>query len=151
MTVITKSYKLPPTKPAEEKTVSDENISTDSEILTFKEAEKYLKIPRSTLYKLLQEGRVPAKKVGRHWRFVKIELDRWLKASEGGRAPGFARPYCWQFWKKPEGELKHKCTQCIAYRVRALDCFQLRDEVTNDKVQCKEDCQNCAYYIKYFG
>jgi len=123
----------------------------DEEILTFREAEKYLKIPRSTLYKLLQEGRVPARKVGRHWRFVKSELDEWLKQVESGRAPGLTRPYCWQFWKKQEGDIKHKCTTCIIYRAKALECYHLRDDVESHDVKCSEDCRICAYYVKYFG
>ena len=131
--------------------MTDEGLTLDDDILTFKEAEKYLKIPRSTLYKLLQEGRLPARKVGRHWRFVKSELDEWLKTAEGGKAPGLARPYCWQFWKKQEGEVLHKCTKCIVYRAKALECYHLRDEVTHQEVQCKENCRECQYYIKFFG
>lgn len=47
-------------------------------ILTIDELSDYLRIPRSTLYKLAQEGRVPCQKVGRHWRFRKEAIDRWL-------------------------------------------------------------------------
>ena len=129
---------------------ANENNSSEA-ILTFKEAEAYLKIPRSTLYKLLQEGRIPARKVGRHWRFVKSELDQWLKATAGGRAPGIARPYCWQFMKKHGSPLKHNCVKCIAYRAKALDCFQLKADITHQKVYCKEDCNKCSYYLKFFG
>jgi excisionase family DNA binding protein len=38
----------------------------------------YLKVPKSTLYKLVREGRIPAQKVGRHWRFHKEAIVRWL-------------------------------------------------------------------------
>lgn len=47
-------------------------------VLTIKELAAYLKISRSTLYKLAQEGKVPARKVGRHWRFHRETIDRWL-------------------------------------------------------------------------
>ena len=47
-------------------------------ILTIDELSDYLRISRSTLYKLAQEGRVPCQKVGRHWRFRKETIDRWL-------------------------------------------------------------------------
>jgi len=46
------------------------------EILNIKEVSKYLKIPVSTIYKLIQDGRVPAIKLGKHWRFMKKDLDR---------------------------------------------------------------------------
>jgi len=48
-------------------------------VMTIGELAKYLKISRSTLYKLSQEGKVPAQKVGRHWRFHKDAVDAWLK------------------------------------------------------------------------
>lgn len=45
------------------------------EILNIKEVSDYLKIPVSTVYKLAQDGKVPAIKVGKHWRFLKRDLD----------------------------------------------------------------------------
>jgi excisionase family DNA binding protein len=49
------------------------------EVLTIEELAVYLKIAKSTLYKLSQEGRIPSQKVGRHWRFSKAAIDRWLE------------------------------------------------------------------------
>jgi excisionase family DNA binding protein len=48
------------------------------DVLTIDELSAYLKIPKSTLYKLVREGKVPSQKVGRHWRFRKETIDRWL-------------------------------------------------------------------------
>ena len=53
----------------------DEKIG---DVLTIEELSVYLKIPKSTLYKLVREGKVPSQKVGRHWRFRKVAIDRWL-------------------------------------------------------------------------
>lgn len=50
-------------------------------VLTIDELGQYLKIAKSTLYKLAQEGRIPGQKVGRHWRFRKEAIDRWLENS----------------------------------------------------------------------
>ncbi|MFQ5745144.1 MAG: helix-turn-helix domain-containing protein [Acidobacteriota bacterium] len=50
-------------------------------VLTINELAAYLKIPKSTLYKLAQEGKIPSQKVGRHWRFRKQAIDRWLERS----------------------------------------------------------------------
>lgn len=50
-----------------------------SDILTIEELAAYLKVPKSTLYKLVREGKVPSQKVGRHWRFLKDAVDRWLE------------------------------------------------------------------------
>jgi len=48
-------------------------------VMTITELSEYLKISRSTLYKLAQEGKLPAQKVGRHWRFHREAVDAWLK------------------------------------------------------------------------
>lgn len=52
--------------------------SISREILTIDELAAYLKISKSTLYKLVREGKIPSQKVGRHWRFRKEAIDRWL-------------------------------------------------------------------------
>ncbi len=56
------------------------------EILNVKEVSRYLKIPVSTVYKLVQDGKVPAVKFGKHWRFQKkdlihlFEVKNWVKS-----------------------------------------------------------------------
>jgi len=59
-----------------------ERRKTAGEVLTIEELAVYLKIAKSTLYKLSQEGRIPAQKVGRHWRYRKDAIDRWLEQSD---------------------------------------------------------------------
>jgi excisionase family DNA binding protein len=49
------------------------------DVLTITELASYLKIPKSTLYKLVREGNIPSQKIGRHWRFRKMAIDRWLE------------------------------------------------------------------------
>lgn len=51
---------------------------TAREVLTLNEVAEYLRIPRSTAYKLAQEGKLPGQKVGRQWRFHRGVVDRWL-------------------------------------------------------------------------
>ncbi len=48
-------------------------------VYTTKEACKYLKISRPTYLKYIAEGRINAIKVGRGWRTLKTELDRFLR------------------------------------------------------------------------
>ena len=50
-----------------------------SSVLTIDELATYLKISKSTLYKLAQEGSIPGQKVGKHWRFHKDAVDEWLR------------------------------------------------------------------------
>jgi len=48
-------------------------------VMTITELSAYLKISKSTLYKLAQDGKLPGQKVGRHWRFHREAIDTWLK------------------------------------------------------------------------
>ena len=52
---------------------------TLGDVLTIEELSSYLKIPKSTLYKLVREGKIPSQKIGRHWRFRKEAIDNWLE------------------------------------------------------------------------
>lgn len=49
-----------------------------NDILTVSEAAELLRIPRSSVYKLAQQGKIPAQKVGRHWRFHRETLLNWV-------------------------------------------------------------------------
>jgi excisionase family DNA binding protein len=54
-------------------------------VFTIGELAAYLKISKSTLYKLAQEGNLPGVKVGRHWRFHREAVDDWLKTRPAKR------------------------------------------------------------------
>jgi excisionase family DNA binding protein len=47
-------------------------------IFTLDDLATYLRVSKSTLYKLVQEGKVPGHKVGKHWRFRRESIDQWL-------------------------------------------------------------------------
>ncbi len=50
-------------------------------ILTIEELASYLKISKSSLYKLAQAGKLPGQKIGKHWRFKKDIIDSWFEDS----------------------------------------------------------------------
>ena len=54
----------------------------DSEFLTAEEVAEYLRLPLSTVYKLVQDKRLPGFKVGKHWRFRKDSIEKWIKDQE---------------------------------------------------------------------
>jgi len=62
----------------------DWNNMTDT-WLTVKEVARYLKLSPDLIYKLAQQGKIPASKVGTAWRFKKEKIDRWM---EGKEKPG---------------------------------------------------------------
>lgn len=53
-------------------------VPVKSEIFNIDQLSSYLRVPKSTLYKLAAEGKIPSQKVGRHWRFRRQSVDRWL-------------------------------------------------------------------------
>jgi len=55
-------------------------VSEKKEYLTTEEVSDYLKLPVETLYKHARSGKIPACKIGKHWRFDKSEVDRWVSS-----------------------------------------------------------------------
>lgn len=53
---------------------------TSHAVMTIDDLAAYLKLSKSTIYKLCQAGKVPGQKVGKHWRFRKEMIDSWLDA-----------------------------------------------------------------------
>jgi excisionase family DNA binding protein len=61
------------------------------DLLTLSEVSTFLKVPKSTIYKLARERRLPGHKVGKHWRFVREEIEAWVQNSGvGGELVGAA-------------------------------------------------------------
>ena len=54
----------------------------EDEILTLKQVADYLKLTERTLYRLIQEGKLPGFKVGNSWRFRLRDIDAWLEAQK---------------------------------------------------------------------
>lgn len=53
------------------------------DVLTTTEAMKYLKVSRKTLLKLVHEGQIPARKVGKDFRYLKSEINTFLRGRSG--------------------------------------------------------------------
>jgi len=48
------------------------------QVMTSVEAAEYLKMHVKTVCRLAKEGKIPARKVGSEWRFLRSVLDNWL-------------------------------------------------------------------------
>jgi excisionase family DNA binding protein len=53
-----------------------------SDVMTIEDVANYLRIPLSSAYKLAQEGKIPGQKVGRHWRFHRTTVEKWISEPE---------------------------------------------------------------------
>ena len=51
----------------------------NDEVFTTKEAVEYLKTTKTTILKMIKDGRLKANKVGRGYRFLKSEIDNYLR------------------------------------------------------------------------
>jgi len=47
-------------------------------MMTLDEVAKYLKIDDQTAYRLSQQGKLPAFKVGGQWRFKQEDINKWI-------------------------------------------------------------------------
>ncbi|MDH5668226.1 MAG: helix-turn-helix domain-containing protein [Nitrospira sp.] len=65
--------------PATLSTHMDDVSSGDSEILTVMDVARFLRVPKSTVYKLARVGELPASKIGKHWRFLRRDIHEWLR------------------------------------------------------------------------
>jgi excisionase family DNA binding protein len=50
-----------------------------SELMTATETCRYLRITSRTLYRYLRNRQIPAFKLGKEWRFVRSDLEQWIR------------------------------------------------------------------------
>jgi len=49
------------------------------EIMSVEETAKFLKLPKTTIYKYVKNKTIPGFKIGKKWRFERNTLEEWLK------------------------------------------------------------------------
>lgn len=54
----------------------------NSDILNLEQACDFLGVSERTLIKLLREEHIPARKIGREWRFSKTALMSWISSGD---------------------------------------------------------------------
>jgi excisionase family DNA binding protein len=53
-----------------------------SELMTVTETCRFLEIPQQRLYRHLQRRDIPAFKLGNEWRFVRSDLEQWIRDTQ---------------------------------------------------------------------
>lgn len=51
-------------------------------LLTLSELADYLHVSKEKLYRMAQNGKIPASKLGGSWRFKRSRVDKWLDELE---------------------------------------------------------------------
>jgi len=58
--------------------MSIERLEKRPTVMTLDEVARYLRINKSTVYRLARDGTLPAWKLGNVWRFKKEAIERWI-------------------------------------------------------------------------
>jgi excisionase family DNA binding protein len=53
-------------------------MADSREVMNIRQASQYLGVSPDTLYKYVNEQKIPAFKLGNRWRFKKTRLDQWM-------------------------------------------------------------------------
>lgn len=61
--------------------ISDRTPLTRDDVMTAREVGALLHLPGSSVYHLARRGAIPGHRVGRAWRFIRYEIEDWLRAS----------------------------------------------------------------------
>ena len=56
-------------------------VHLQDEVMTLEEVGQFLKVGNQTVYNLTRDGDVPARKVGREWRYLKSEVLEFMKST----------------------------------------------------------------------
>jgi excisionase family DNA binding protein len=59
--------------------------NTRVRILTVSEMSEYLNVHRTTIYRLLREGKLPGFRLGGNWRFRLDAIEQWQRDQNEGR------------------------------------------------------------------
>ncbi|NLX37153.1 MAG: helix-turn-helix domain-containing protein [Chloroflexi bacterium] len=59
----------------------------DDTLMNVKQVAQYLQLKESTIYSWAQDGKIPAIKIGRTWRFRRSDLDGWLEQHQQSGEP----------------------------------------------------------------
>ncbi len=63
-------------------------MESSAKVLTVNELAEYLRVHRSTIYRLLKKGQLPGFKIGSDWRFNVEVIDRWRLQQGAGLLAG---------------------------------------------------------------
>jgi excisionase family DNA binding protein len=57
-------------------------VAKFKQVMTVKEIAEYLGVHPMTIYKYVQEGKIPAFKIGASWRIRKESIKKWMDENE---------------------------------------------------------------------
>lgn len=61
-----------------------------TDLLTTKQVQTLLRVDRTTIYRMVEGGQLPAVRVGKQWRFSRSDVEHWLQSGRYGALPSVA-------------------------------------------------------------
>lgn len=58
-----------------------------ADFLTTHDVQDLLQVDRTTIYRMVESGRLPAIRVGKQWRFARAEIEQWLERAKAAGRP----------------------------------------------------------------
>ena len=79
------------------RTLKSEAPAAEREVMTLREAADYLNCHRTTLYRMVKQGDIPAFRLGGSWRFRRPDIEDWIasltvRPTESKSVPRKGRP-----------------------------------------------------------
>src|SRR5438067_13336215 len=64
----------------------------NQEVLTLSETAAYLRVDEDAVRRLADDGTIPARRIGKEWRFLKSAIQYWLAGCSSGMEARAAKP-----------------------------------------------------------
>lgn len=88
-----------------------------TDLLTTRQVQALLRVDRTTIYRMVEGGQLPAIRVGKQWRFARGEVEGWLQSGRSRVHPTLAAPAAPEPAKRSDLDLRAllalTCVQAI--------------------------------------
>jgi len=123
-----------------------------NEYLTTAEASKFLNVTRFTVLNWIKSGKLQsASTYGGHSRIprgvLKVAM-RQMKSTENFKPKpqeSVGALHCWESKEIKDLNCDHLCNKCLVFKKKIDFCFLSVREYGALKVECRQDCLDCAY------
>jgi excisionase family DNA binding protein len=97
-----------------------------TDLLTTKQVQTMLRVDRTTIYRMVEAGQLPAVRVGKQWRFASADVEGWLKNGRYGALPSVPAAV-----ETPVGATRLPAPESLA-EILPLACVQIAQDAFAD-------------------
>jgi excisionase family DNA binding protein len=122
------------------------------EFVSTGQAAELCSVTADTVLKWIKSGRISANRTpGGHYRINRETLQHIIEQDESSNESVNNQrsfQFCWEFYRSSGGSTQ-ECAKCIAYRSRAMRCYEmikLPAESGHARMFCKGSCEECEYF-----